>query len=99
MAELRWTEEALDWLENIYLYIAMDKPNAAAKVVDGIVAKAELLTSFPDMGIHLRRVEEGEIRMILYGHYRIAYLRQENSDLILILGVFHGALDFVKFLP
>lgn len=34
MAELRWTEEALDWLENIYLYIAMDKPNAAAKVVE-----------------------------------------------------------------
>jgi plasmid stabilization system protein ParE len=99
MAELRWTDEALDWLENIYHYIAMDKPNAAAKVVDGILEKVELLTTFPDMGIHLRRVSEGEIRMIIDGHYRIAYLRQDNSDHILILGVFHGALDFDRFLP
>ena len=44
MAELRWTDEALDWLENIYHYIAMDKPIAAAKVVDGILEKVELLT-------------------------------------------------------
>ena len=63
MAELRWTDEALDWLENNYHYLAMDKPNAAAKVVDGILEKVELLTTFPDMGIHLRRVAEGEIRL------------------------------------
>jgi len=26
MAELKWTTEALDWLEEIYRYIAQDNP-------------------------------------------------------------------------
>lgn len=83
MAELRWTNEALDWLlEKIYNYIALDKPGVAAKVIDGIFDKAKLLTAFPDMGTRLRRVPEGEIRMIQYGHYRIAYLRQERTEVI-----------------
>lgn len=47
MAELKWTQESLDWLKDIHRHIAHDNPQAAAKVIDGIVAKAELLTRFP----------------------------------------------------
>lgn len=36
---------------------------------------------------------EGEIRILLYGHYRVAYLRRKGKDIIDVLGVFHGALD------
>ncbi|WP_205409708.1 type II toxin-antitoxin system RelE/ParE family toxin [Pseudothauera hydrothermalis] len=68
MADLRWTAEALDWLEDIHRYIAEDNPTAAAKVIDGIVAKAELLMDFPDIGSRLRAVPEGEVHMVLYGH-------------------------------
>ncbi|MDP1904512.1 MAG: type II toxin-antitoxin system RelE/ParE family toxin [Pseudomonadota bacterium] len=99
MAELRWTNEALAWLENIHRYIAQDNLHAAAKVIDGIVERTELLTSFPDIGTRLRIVPEGEVRMILYGHYRVAYLRQNDSEVIEILGVFHGALDIDRYLP
>ncbi|MDO9224464.1 MAG: type II toxin-antitoxin system RelE/ParE family toxin [Pseudomonadota bacterium] len=99
MAELRWTDEALDWLENIHRYIAHDNPRAAAKVIDGIIEKAELLTSFPDLGTRLRIVSEGEVRMILYGHYRIVYLHRTNTKAIEMLGVFHGALDLDRYLP
>jgi plasmid stabilization system protein ParE len=99
MAELRWSAEALDWLEDIHRYIAQDNPAAAAKVVDGIVAKAELLASFPDVGARLRTVLEGEVRMILYGHYRIVYLRRSEVETIEILGVFHGALDIDRYIP
>jgi len=99
MAELRWTAEALAWLEDIDLYIAADNPPAAAKVVDGIVAKAELAAEFPDIGTRLRVVPEGEVRMLLYGHYRIAYLRRGDAAIVEILGVFHGALDINRYLP
>jgi plasmid stabilization system protein ParE len=99
MAELKWTAEALDWLEDIHRYIAQDNPPAAAKVMDGIVAKAELLVTFPDIGSRLRTVPEGEVRMVLYGHYRIAYLHRGDSDVVEILGVFHGALDIDRYLP
>jgi len=43
--------------------------------------------------------EEGEIRVMLYGHYRIAYLRRNDSDWIDVLGVFHGALDIDRYFP
>ncbi len=99
MAGLKWTTEALEWLEHIYRYIAQDNPAAAAKVADGILAKAALLETFPRMGSWLRNVPEGEVRMILYGHYRIAYLLRINNEHIEILGVFHGALDIGRYLP
>lgn len=99
MAELKWTDEALDWLEEIYRYIAQDNPDAAAQVVDGIYEKAQMLTLHPDIGTRLRQVEEGDVRFILYGHYRIAYLRHNNNELIHVIGVFHGALDIDKYLP
>lgn len=37
MAGLKWTNEALDWLEVIHRYVAQDNPNAAARVIDGIL--------------------------------------------------------------
>ncbi len=99
MAELRWTPEALDWLEDIHRYIAQDNPQAAANVIDGILQKADVLTAFPDIGTRLRIVPEGEVRMILYGHYRIAYLCRNDMDAIEILGVFHDALDIDRYIP
>lgn len=99
MAELKWTNEALDWLEVIHRYVAQDNPNAAARVIDGILEKAETLTSFPDMGTRLRVVPEGDVRMILYGHYRVAYLHRNDSETIEVIGVFHGALNIDRYLP
>jgi Plasmid stabilisation system protein. len=78
MASLRWTTEALEWLEDIYRYIAADNRSAAVTVMAGIVAKAELLRDFPDIGTRLRVVPEGEVRMVLYGHYRIADLHRKG---------------------
>ena len=36
MAELVWTREAERWLKDIYDYIALDNPDAARSVVEGI---------------------------------------------------------------
>ena len=36
MVEIRWTDEAVKWLRDIYDYIAQDSTSAAAKVVSGI---------------------------------------------------------------
>jgi toxin ParE1/3/4 len=97
MAQLRWTEEAASWLEDIYHYIAQDNPQAALRVVTSIYEKAQMLERFPRMGHAYRREPEGEIRILLYGHYRVAYLIR-SEDLIEILGVFHTALDIDRYL-
>jgi toxin ParE1/3/4 len=37
------------------------------------------------------------VRVLLYGHYRIAYVVKPAGD-VDILGVFHGALDIERYL-
>lgn len=98
MAEMRWTEEAHRWLRDIHDYIAADNPDAAQKVVAGIYEKSQLLRRFPEIGHKYRSEQDGDIRILLYGHYRIAYLLKHPSN-IDILGVFHGALDIDRYLP
>ena len=97
MVEIRWTIEAEVWLRDIYDYIAHDNPSAAARVVDGIYEKAQLLMEHPEIGYKYRSESEGEIRILLYGHYRIAYLLADDKS-IDILGIFHGALEIVRYL-
>lgn len=96
MAEIRWSHEAEQWLSEIYDYIAQNSPTAAGKVVSGIFDKAQLLGDFPEIGYKYREEPEGEIRILLYGHYRIAYII--TDDFIDILGVFHGALQIERYL-
>jgi plasmid stabilization system protein ParE len=36
------------------------------------------------------------VRILLYGHYRIAYLVKDDGN-VDILGVFHGALDITRY--
>ncbi len=91
MAILNWTYEAERWLCEIHTYIAIDSPKAANQVITGIYKKAQLLKDFPEIGYQYRTEPEGDIRILLYGHYRIAYLIRSQQQ-IDILGVFHGAM-------
>jgi len=98
MAEIRWTSESEIWLADIYDYIAEDDQDAAIKVIEGIYEKAQTLRQFPDIGYIYRYEKEGTIRILLYGHYRIAYLYRKKKNIIDILGVFHGSLDIDRYL-
>ncbi len=75
MAEINWTVEAERWLRDIYDYIAAANPRAAAWVVEGIYEKVQLLHQFPELGYRYDRHPTQHIRILLYGHYRIAYLQ------------------------
>ncbi len=97
MAEIKWTDEAEKWLKDIYDYIANDNPNAALEVVSGIYKKVQILKDFSEIGYKYRSEKEGDIRILLYGHYRIAYLIN-NEKQIDILGIFHGSLNIEKYL-
>ncbi len=63
MDQVRWTEEAANWLEEI----------------------------------HTSRTGR-PLRIVLYGHYRIAYSVNVDKD-VTVLGIFHGSLDIDRYLP
>ncbi len=98
MAQIRWTETASDWLERIFEYIGQDSPQAASDVVSGIYQKVQRLAEFPAIGHLYRRQANGDVRVLLYGPYRIAYLFSSREDTVIILGVFHGAMDIRRHL-
>lgn len=95
MAKIAWTAEAQRWLQEIYDYIAHDNPDAAHRTVSGIHQRAEVLSTFPEIGHRYR--EDRDVRVLLYGHYRIASIVKSNRD-VDILGVFHGSLDVERYL-
>ena len=95
MAEITWTNEALRWLEDIFEHIATDNPGAASGTVDGIYERAQDLAQYPEMG-HRYLHSSRNVRIILYGHFRIAYLVKDGGS-VDILGVFHGSLDIAKY--
>lgn len=97
MGRVRWTHEAARWLEEIHDYIAKDSPETALRVVREIHHRAESLTRFPERGYRYHDLPDRDIRILLWGHYRIAYLVHPSSD-VEILGVFHGALDIQRYL-
>jgi len=61
----------------------------------GIYERAQVLKAFPEAGQRYF-ASPRDVRILLFGHYRIAYLIKEGGD-IDILGVFHGALDIERF--
>ena len=97
MAALRWTAEAERWLGRIYAYIARDNLSAAARTVLAISEHTEVLRQFPEIGYRYRAHPDRHIRILLFGHYRIAYLIKSNHD-IDILGVFHSAMEIEHYL-
>ncbi|NOY43550.1 MAG: type II toxin-antitoxin system RelE/ParE family toxin [Planctomycetes bacterium] len=97
MAKIIWTNEAASRLEDIHDYIASENPSAAHKVVCGIYEKIQLLRSHPRLGQRYEPITDREVREVLYGHYRIAYLVKSEQH-IEILGIFHGAMDIKRYL-
>jgi toxin ParE1/3/4 len=95
MAEIRWTAEAQQWLEDIFEYIAQDNPPAAARAVQGIYERAQDLIAFPQLGYRYA-ASSRHVRILLHEQYRIAYLLKEDGN-IDILGVFHGALEIERY--
>jgi plasmid stabilization system protein ParE len=97
MGKVRWTEEAAHWLEKIHDYIARNNPRAARQVALGIYESAESLSEFPERGYKYHGQTDRNIRIVLFKHYRIAYLVSQEQD-VTILGIYHGALNIEQYL-
>jgi plasmid stabilization system protein ParE len=95
MAKIAWTEEAERWLEDIFEYIASDNPVAAARTIDGIYERVQDIGTFPEIGYRYM-TSSRHVRILLYGHYRIAYLVKDDGN-VDVLGVFHGSLDITRY--
>ena len=80
MAEVIWTEPALQELEAIAEYIALDNPAAASHLVQEIFDKTERLENFPQSG---RELPNSVYREVVVAPCRIFYREEEKRVLVL----------------
>ena len=90
MAKLRWNKVALKDLEQIAEYIARDSELYAARTVQKIFNRVEILKLSPYGGRKVPEMNHENIRELIEGNYRIVYEVHSKED-IEILIVFHGA--------
>lgn len=86
--KLIWTELAVEKLEELADYIALDKPLAALMWVEGIQRSVIKLTKFPQLGREVPEIRRSDIREIIDENYRIIY--RVETKRISILTIRHS---------
>jgi plasmid stabilization system protein ParE len=83
MAEIIWTEPALQQLDAIAEYIALDNPAAARELVKEVFDKTERLESFPKSGRIPPELPDSVYREVVVPPCRIFYREDEQRVLVL----------------
>lgn len=83
MAEIIWTEPALEELNAIAEYIALDNPSAAKRLVADVFDKTNRLVDFPKSGRIPPELPDSIYREILVPPCRIFY-REDKQQVIVI---------------
>lgn len=85
---LHWTERAIADLEAIGDYIARDKPRAAARWVQQLIAVAERAAAVPLSGRRVPELARDDVRELRKRTYRIVY--RVSKTHVDVLTVFEG---------
>jgi plasmid stabilization system protein ParE len=83
MAEVIWAEPALQELEAIAEYIALDNPAAASELVRSVFDKAERLKDFPKSGRIPPELPKSVYREIVIPPCRIFYRNDGQQVFVL----------------
>lgn len=88
MVELIWSEPALQDLDTIADYIALDKPDAARRLVEHVFSKVDALKRFPRRGSCPPELPGMPYRQLVIPPCRVFYRIDRKK--ILILHVMRG---------
>ena len=81
-------------LAEIVHYIAQHNSAAAARVGYELIARAERLTQFPEIGRTVPEFRNRDLREIICRSYRIIYRLKRKEQQIQIVRFWHGARGF-----
>jgi toxin ParE1/3/4 len=83
MAEIVWTEPALEDLDKIAEYIAIDKPSAAETLVRQVFSRMDLLSGLLNSGRKVPELSPSKYKEVIVGPCRIFYRSERDSVYIL----------------
>lgn len=96
MAEIVWTEPALNDLEEIANYIALDKLSAAQRLVQKVFDRVDLLSDSPKSGRKVPKLSRSKYKEVIVGPCRVFY--RFSSDTVYILHVMRAEREMRKYM-
>jgi len=96
MAQIKWTEPALNDLNEIAEYIALDNPGAAKNLFREVFKSIKSLKTFPQSGRESPELPKSGYRELFVGPCRIFY-RVDKSK-VFIIYVMRSERELRKFL-
>lgn len=88
---LKWTTSAERDLIRLHAFLAPVNPRAAAQVMQKLVAGAEQLLTYPQLGTALDEFAPRDVRRVIVGDYELRYELTETT--IYILRLWHSRED------
>ena len=93
--KLRYSEDALEDLDQILKFIAKDSSTRALAFIDRLKSSIELLITFPGLGVSCQSKGIAEdCRVMIFESYLIFYI--VNVEKILILSIINAAKDYTN---
>ena len=89
VAEVKWTDQAIEDVQSIRDFIERNSPRYALLVAERLVGAVELLEALPHSGRMVPEFNDDRLRELIWGSYRIIY--QLFDDTIEVLTIYHGA--------
>jgi plasmid stabilization system protein ParE len=89
--KLKWTNQALSDLTRLYEFLSPVNKQAAARVVQTLVAAPARLAEYPHIGETLDEFRPREVRRLLVGQYEMRY--EIQGPTIYILRIWHTRED------
>jgi toxin ParE1/3/4 len=87
-APLVWTAPALDDLDDVAAWIALENESAAGALIERTLAAVERLRRFPNSGRRLPELPKSVYREVVVNPCRVIYRREGNR--VLIVHVLRG---------
>ncbi|MEJ2648366.1 MAG: type II toxin-antitoxin system RelE/ParE family toxin [Sedimentisphaerales bacterium] len=89
--QIIWTQTAAEDLKEIVQYIALDDPDAAAKLAEHILIRIESASNLPFSNRSVPEKGEESVRENILKPYRILYQIDTDRNVIHILRIWHAA--------
>lgn len=90
---IKFTQQALDDLNEIYNYIAKDNKNLAKKVLLKIENVIDYIGDFPEMG---RKISIKNLRELNVSKLPFSVVYRKDREVIYILTIFHDSRNPVE---
>lgn len=89
--QIVWSQTSVEDLKGIVQYIALDDPDAAAKLADHIVQRIETASELPFSNRAVPEKDDQSIREAILKPYRLIYQIDADRCVIHILRIWHAS--------